>query len=272
MSTDAISRRKFLTGAIAAAGLAAAPAVSRGTEAHAAASKDIPWAYTVQDPVKLGKRAYEVYYASGCAEATWWPIVEALGKDESNPDRALWAGMPKKLFLYGGGGIAGWGTICGTLNGSSALIRAVGAPNSVVDAVMMYYADTPMPTNAIDNLARAGWVPTAPAPKPRENVPSCIGGTQLCHASISAWTTMTGYKDGGPEQRDRCAKACYDLTHKTVSLLNAWKTSGALPNVALDASVNQCAAKCHSADGVAPQKAKMACDSCHDETMDHWEW
>lgn len=269
MSDLNLSRRKFLTGAVAAVGLAAVPLIANTREAQAAALKDIPWAYTVQDAAAVARRSYETYYAGGCAEATWWSIVYALAHDASNVDQSLWAGMPQKLFAFGGGGVSGWGTVCGTLNGSAALIKAVGAPNSLVDAIMVYYAETPIPTNAVDAAARAGWVPTAPAPLPIGNTPSCIGHTQLCHASVSAWTMLTGFKDGGTEQKDRCAKACYDLTFKTVELLNAWKTSGVQPTVALDPTVTQCAGSCHAATGPAPMKTKMACDSCHDEPVDH---
>lgn len=266
MSEQTLSRRKFIAGLGAAIGLAAIPLAARQAEA-ADVHHDIPYAYTMQDPIAVAKRSYETYYTGGCAEATWWSIVEALAKDSSNPDQTLWASIPKKLFAFGGGGISGWGTVCGTLNGSAALIKAVGAPNSLVDAVMLYYAETPLPTRAAEDAVKAGgWTP---AFMPRENVPTCIGHTQLCHASVSAWTMMTGYADGGTEQKDRCAKACYDLTYKTVALLNAWKTNGAQPSVTLDPTVTMCAGVCHTANGMAPQKSKMACDSCHDETMDH---
>lgn len=267
MSVTQVTRRKFIAGLGATVGLAAVPMISAGSRAGAAALHDIPFAYTVQDPVAVAKRSYEVYYAAGCAEATWWAVVEALAADATNVDQALWASLPKKLFAFGGGGIAGWGTVCGTLNGSACAIKAVGAPNSLVDAVMMYYADTPLPTKGAENaIAAGGWTPGV---MPRPNVPTCIGRTQLCHASISQWTMMTGFADGGPEQKDRCAKACFDLTYKTITLLNNWKSTGAAPAVALDPSVTMCAGVCHTANGMAPQKAKMACDSCHDETMDH---
>ncbi|MCE5203933.1 MAG: hypothetical protein ABFC80_02990 [Coriobacteriales bacterium] len=262
MPESTISRRNFIVGIGAAVGLAAVPLVLQDTEASAAAAKDIPWAYTTQDPLAVAKRSYEVYYAGGCAEATWYSIVEALANDSSNPDQLLWASLPKKLFAFGGGGISGWGTVCGTCNGSAAAIKAVGAPNNLVDAVMLYYAETPLPTNGVElAVAAGGWTP---AKTPRPNVPTCVGHTQLCHASISAWTTMTGFADGGPEQQDRCAKACFDMTKKTVELLNEWKATGALPTVKLDPYATACASDCHSAKGIAPQKTKMACDSCHD--------
>lgn len=265
-----LSRRKFLAGAGAMLGLAAIPALAKPAVAEAAPTHELPWAYTTQDAEALGRRAYESYYLfGGCAEATWWPLVEALALDATNPDQALWASLPKKMFAFGGGGVNSWGTICGTLNGSSAIIKMFGADGSLIDDNMQYYGETPLPTNGIDTAYRTGWRPAAGAAAPIVNAPSCIGHTQLCHASISQWTVMTGYADGGTEQRDRCAKACYDLMKHTVQNLNAWKASGAKPTVALDSTVSACAGSCHKAASTIAQKTKMACDSCHDETTTH---
>jgi len=270
MSEETLSRRKFLAGAGAVLGLAVVPTLARPEVAQAAATKELPWAYTAQDAEALGRRAYECYYTlGGCAEATWWPLVEALAADTTNLDMALWASLPKKMFAFGGGGVNGWGTICGTLNGSSAIIKMMGADGSLIDSNMTYYAETPLPTNGIDTAARAGWVPATGVAAPIENAPTCISHSQLCHASISQWTFMTGKADGGTEQKDRCAKACHDMMKHTVELLNAWKADGTKPTVALDPTVVGCAGACHTASSNIAMKTKMACDSCHDEDVNH---
>lgn len=271
LSSDGqLSRRNFLAGAGAVLGLAAISAVAIPSVAQAAAGHELPWAYTTQDAEALGRRAYESYYLfGGCAEATWWPLVEALAKDATNIDQALWATLPKKMFAFGGGGVNGWGTVCGTLNGSSAIIKMVGSDGSLIDNNMQFYGETPIPSNGIDVAVRAGWAPLTGVVAPLVNAPSCTPHTQLCHASISQWTTMTGYADGGREQKDRCAKACYDLMKHTVENLNAWKASGAKPSAALDPTVAGCATTCHAPAGPKPMKSKMACDSCHDETTTH---
>lgn len=265
-----VSRRTFIAGAAAVLGAAVVPAAVTPSKAEAAPAHELPWAYTTQDAEALGRRAYETYYQQGgCAEATWWPLVEALAADTTNPDQALWATLPKKMFAFGGGGVNGWGTVCGTLNGSSAIIKMFSGPGEIIDSNMQYYAETPLPTNGIDNAVRSGWTPAAGVPAPIENVPTCIGHTQLCHASISQWTTMTGFADGGKEQRDRCAKACYDLMKHTVELLNAWKADSAnKPVVALDPTVGECST-CHDPKSKVAMKSKMACDPCHDQTTEH---
>ncbi len=278
MSERLMSRRKFLAGAgavVGAAGISGLVMAERPSTAQAAATTAPPWPYPTDpalqpDPEALARHAYEVYYTSGCAEATWWPLVEFLGT--SYPD--TWGTLPKSLFKYGGGGVASWGTICGTCNGSAAIIAAAGGPTKITDEVFQYYAETPLPTNGIDHAVAAGWTPTPFAPQvtiasPLPNVPTSTAHSQLCHASLSQWTMTTGAADGSAQQRDRCAKACHDMVLKTTQLLNAYFANSAhtLPAGALDGSVATCGAVtngCH-----ASVKSKMACGSCHDNTPTH---
>jgi len=274
MLEKSMSRRKFLVGAGTLAGVAsvAGLGLARNPSAAAAAASMPPWAYPT-DPAKqpvpeeLARRSYEVYYSSGCAEATWWPIIEFLTRDAANA--GTWGTLPRNLFKFGGGGVTGWGTLCGTLNGSAAIIALTGAPAKITDEVMQYYAETPIPTNGIDKAVAAGWTPTPIAPaltiaQPKPNVPTSTAHSQLCHASLSQWTMTTGRADGSAEQKDRCAKACYDLVLKTTGLLNAYWANNTLPLGTLDGSVLTCQPGCHS-----NAKGKMACDSCHDNTPDH---
>jgi len=268
-----MSRRKFLTragtvvGAVTVSGLVLAERPSTA----AAAGTAIPWPYPTDpalqpDPETLARHSYEIYYAAGCAEATWWPIVEALSAD--NP--STWGTLPKNVFKFGGGGVGSWGTLCGTLNGSAAIIALTGASVKITDEVMQYYAETPLPTNGIDKAVAAGWTPTpfppqATIPSPLPNVPTSTAHSQLCHASLSQWTMTTGAADGSTQQKDRCAKACHDLVLKTVTLLNAYHANHAnLPAGTLDPTVAACQPLCHSS-----AKGKMACDPCHDQTPGH---
>jgi len=271
MSEDMLSRRTFLAGAGAVLGLALVPAVLNKPEvAEAAALKDFPWSYTPLDAEKVARRAYEVYFASGCHEATWWPIVEALAASDLPDAATTWGTLPKNIMKYGGGGVAGWGTLCGTLNGSCGVIAAVGAPGKLSDEAMQYYAETPLPTNGVDRSIRKGdWTPAGtnvPTAGPLVNVPTSTAHSQLCHASLSQWTMTTGSADGTREQKDRCGKACYDMVFKTVTMLNEWKANGTLPAGTLDPTFASCVTACHTSP-IA--KGKMACDSCHDETPTH---
>lgn len=277
MSDQLLSRRKFLAGAGAILGLAVVPSVlTKPAVAEAAAPTGFPWSYTTLDADKVARRAYEVYYVSGCMEATWWPIVEALAASGLSDAATTWGTLPKDMMKFGGGGVAGWGTLCGTLNGSCAIIAAIAgtATIKISDEAMQYYAETPLPTNGVDrSMRKDDWIPVypagakiAPTGLPLVNVPTSTAHSQLCHASLSQWTMTTGSADGTIEQKDRCGKACYDMVFKTVTMLNAWKASGALPAGTLDASIAACQTACHT---TPIAKGKMACDSCHDETPTH---
>ena len=178
-------------------------------------------------------------------EATWWPFVEFLAQDAANA--STWATLPRNVFKFGGGGVGGWGTLCGTCNGSAAIIALCGGHAKITDEIMQYYAETPIPTNGIDKAVAAGWTPTPIAPattiaQPLPNVPTSTAHSQLCHASLSQWTMTTGKTDGSADQKDRCAKACYDMVLQDDPLLNAYfldKTN--IPRGALDGTIASCA-------------------------------
>lgn len=271
-----MSRRKFLVSAGTVAGAAAVASMGLSkiaSPAEAASAVNVPWPYPTKAadqpvPEAVARRAFEVYFKSGCAEATWWPMIEALAA--KYPDS--WGTLPQNIFRFGGGGVGGWGTVCGTVNGSSAVIGMVVGDgthrNNLIDAIMQYYANTALPTNAAwkSYKGQLGLVtPWAPATPPIQNVASSTAHSPLCHSSLVQWTMTTGAKNGGPLQRDRCGKASFDLVYKTTELLNTYfqmAAPSAAP-VALDPSVEACRT-CH----LTYTGAKMACTSCHDQTLE----
>ena len=72
-----------------------------------------------------------------------------------------------------------------------------------------------------------------------------------------------------PLQKDRCGKACFDVTRKLTELLNAYFVAlAAVPTVHCrrlfrSTRPSPPAAACHS----TYTGAKMACGSCHDNTL-----
>lgn len=281
MSERTMSRRSFLAGVGAALGVAAVPVLAGAPQVAKAAPTPAPWTYTKQDPEKIARRAFEIYYQRGCAEGTWYPLIEALASDPTNPDKDLWATLPQNMFWFGGGGVNGWGTICGTCTGSAAIIKMMKKPGQapdmpatakIIDGALDYYANTPLPTNGADISARKGdWTP----PKPLfANLPTSTAHSPLCHVSLSQWRTTSGFQEGSPQTADRCAKATYDLAYHTVVMLNAWLESDTFPATTWAAEMAACK-PCHAgsvaAPVAAPQYGKMGCGSCHDETPTHAE-
>ena len=118
-----ISRRSLFT---TAGGVAVGLGISRlsGTAQAAETLPALPWGpsyFPVSglDPDAVRKSAYCIYYKDGgCGHAAAQSIIDALGDAlaaagaTDNP----WRLLPRKLFSYAGGGVVGWGTICGSLN------------------------------------------------------------------------------------------------------------------------------------------------------------
>lgn len=287
MSDNLMSRRKFLAGAGLVLGAASVSGVAllKDPDPAVAEGTAIPWAYPTApadqpNPEAVARRAWEIYYKSGCAEAVWGSCVEALAAIPG-ANQADWASLPANMFRYGGGGVAGWGTICGTLNGAAALISMAVGPNEVngvkgwthrnnlINGVFQYYAETPLPTNNTYKSSQGvlgtlgTWTPASPAAAPIANVPTSTSNSPLCHSSLVQWTETTGNSDASPAQRDRCGKACFDVAFKTVTLLNTYHELNSAPSVDFDPSVAACGS-CHKEyTGV-----KMACGSCHDNRTD----
>jgi hypothetical protein len=123
---DRISRKKFLS--IAARYFAAAAAGSTsmhmfGREASGG-MPDVPaWPFPykqleVEEARKLG---HDAYYEYGCCYAGFAGIVKQLQEKVGSPFTAV----PLQMMSYGSGGLKGWGTLCGALNGASAVISLV---------------------------------------------------------------------------------------------------------------------------------------------------
>jgi len=272
MSDKLISRRKFLVSAGTVAGAAAVAGMGLGKVAApaAAAGADLPWPYptdpSAQPDAKAAARfSFQVYYESGCSEGTFRSIVNLLAP--KYPD--TWGTLPKNLFWYGRGGTMEMGTLCGALNGSIAIIAAclgkakVADADKIAHALTQYYEETALPTDAAALDYAAGWTPAGPSVKPPlPNVPTSTANSPLCHASLAQWTLMTGNANGSPGQKDRCAKICYDMTLKTVTVLNQYFTTAAIPPEEVDPVVAACMG-CHTPNA----KGTMSCDSCHEQTL-----
>lgn len=80
-----------------------------------------PWPYTPLDPEDIRKRGHKFYYDGGCGYGAFNALVSALGEKFGEP----YTLMPPQMLSFGGGGGAGWGTLCGALNGAAAAISLV---------------------------------------------------------------------------------------------------------------------------------------------------
>jgi len=123
-----VPRRKFLASAgMTAAGLAVGAATFGlagcvgAKDAQATSAPELPWTYVELDPVAVAKRGYDAYYEAACCYGAFKAVVGQLAEVVGFPYNMV----PPDMFRYGEGGVVGWSSICGALNGACAAINLV---------------------------------------------------------------------------------------------------------------------------------------------------
>jgi hypothetical protein len=200
-------------------------------------------------------------------------------------DGTDWDFVPYDMYLYGGGGIGGWATLCGIANGCPALCNLIGLHGALGSDILGHYASSEWPITATlpdlyydDN----GYGPTnypsewaaAKTPMSRDDVlANVIPYSPLCHVSISKWCYAAGVHlgtmgtEGFQHKNDRCGKLASEMAGYTAELINYYALNGAsgdtyvIPTDTADCQV------CHvkgSTDKGAAQLGKMDCLECHD--------
>ena len=169
---------------------------------------------------------------------------------------------------YGGGGLKGWGTVCGTLNGAAAaisLVRDEVASTPVIDELMGWYAQALMPSDISNRYGEDG---TFPVDKGIKSLTQSKSGSPLCHVSVTGWCSSAGYEIGSPEQNERCSRVSGDTAAKAVMLLNAQQDGNLRNEYVIPASTSKCLS-CHGPEKeVANVDHKMACIQCHGKPHD----
>jgi len=269
--SEELSRRHFLVGAgkllvgaaVGAAGLsavacgqttkpatqaAAAPAAAPTAAPAAAKVPEWPWPYTKLDPQEVAQAAYEGFYQGACMYGAFNAIVGALQKQVGYPFTMI----PTMMAKYGEGGVVGWATLCGALNGSSAAINLVTKDYTpVVDELMGWYTTTALPT----------FTPASPKVK---ITTTSVSGSPLCHVSVTEWCKASGSKSESPERAERCARLCASVAAHAVELLNQ-QAAGQFKATFTPASSVKTCGTCHLKGGTLENaRGKMDCVQCHE--------
>lgn len=221
---SALSRRGFLknTGLVAATTgivLATSGTLDFATNAYAkgGAMEKWPWPYEKLDPDKTAELAYAEWYRVFCGAAVMSSVFSQLAEKLGEPYKSF----PVDAFVFLEGGVAGWGTICGSNAGANIVSNLIIGPRiagpecengAVIGSNMMkWYSDTALPSY------------TPKDPKVKTAIVKTTSDSPLCHISVGKWMKESGFAIGSPERKDRCARVTASVAHKLVTDLNSWK-------------------------------------------------
>jgi hypothetical protein len=116
------------------------------------------------------------------------------------------------------GGLAGWGTVCGTMIGASTAIGFITGDVDTSEAMsndlMFYYANTVLP---VFKPATGKWAEIRSTTK---------ADTPMCHVSIGRWMAEEGVAFLSNERAERCARVAATIAVKTAEMLNDWDAAG----------------------------------------------
>ena len=255
MAND-VSRRRFFTTAgkvTAGAAIGAGMFSTLSQQAEVEGSSDDllqwPWPYAELDPEAVRERAYAAYYEAGCAYGAFEGLIGELRANVGVP----YTFMPTHMMEYGKGGVVGWGTICGALNGASAVMSLVTESyGSLAKELVGWYTRTALPT-------------FQPASPKLDLDTSSVAGSPLCHASVSKWCNEAGYAANAPERAERCARLTADVAGHAATLLNHFAAGTFTPAWSRSDEVDNCMS-CHGF-GQEPEGdvlTEMNCLDCHD--------
>jgi len=269
MELRGVSRRSFLA---TAGGVAVGFELARLPHQVAQAAEPqlpaLPWPYPGRglDIDLLRKAAYTNHKSvyPGCGYCTSQTLIKAIGDAlalegaTTNP----WQQLPLGLYKFANGGVLGWGTICGALNGAIAVMTLLGKQGAVGEPLLNYFSTAELPTNAL-----VGWTPPGSS-TPLAAIPATVSNSPLCHVSVSHWAAVAGVPISDPLKSERCVRLVADVVAKTAELLNI-SFSGGSVTWTMPPAYAECYT-CHTKPGVVPsEQGKMDCLECHDTVPSH---
>jgi hypothetical protein len=207
------------------------------------------------DAAVVADKAYRIYPEGACMYATFASIVSSLGELVGEPYRSF----PLEMMRYGEGGVSGWGSLCGALNGAAAVIGFVfpGKDGSrraeLVAELFSWYEQSQLPKFRPTQTAVSSEIPSS--------IAKSVANSVLCHVSVSRWCKVSRCDAFSPEKRERCRRLTADVVLKTVELLNRSQEPSSR-FAGLSAETNSCVT-CHGKSDRSDVMVKMRCDTCH---------
>ncbi len=215
------------------------------------------WNYTILDPDITSAQAYKNYNIGSCMYGVFSSIIAQLSEKFGEP----YTSFPVHMMKYGHGGVGGAGTICGSLNGASAifglLINDKNTRDILTAELFRWYETNAFPI----------YTPTDPT---LDFTPiTSTSESILCHASTTKWGKKAGYRIDSKERTERCRRLTADVAAHTVEMLNTYFNHTFITSYQDNETVNECLA-CHGGHGkLGNTTGKMNCTSCHEKSVAH---
>lgn len=249
------SRREVL--GMGAAALLGAGAAGMSATTETPAKAGFPWAYKKLDVAATRDRAYKNYYKGGCMYGVFEAVAGQVAEQLGEPYTAF----PFEMSSYGGGGVASWGTLCGTCNGAAmavAMFHKGKLRSQLINEIYTWYENTALPI----------FVPAKPVKVAKDfKMKASQAESTLCHVSITRWVNSAGFQSHSPERVERCSRMVADIAGYTAELLNRAALDKFEPKNQSGAVANGCLA-CHAKGKQAPNEpevvSKMSCTTCHE--------
>ncbi|MEW6521806.1 MAG: C-GCAxxG-C-C family protein [Thermodesulfobacteriota bacterium] len=260
-----ISRRKVLKAGslsvIAGAGIIAGLNLPKVKDAKAS-TVDHPYGYPVPglDVAETRQLAYNGYYgirlADGithkhCAFATFHALISQLADTMGGP----YTEIPTQMMEWASGGVAGYASLCGAINGACAAIGIIcknADATAIISNLLNWASTSSLPMLLADSQLDV---------KISGELPQTIAGSELCHVSVTKWCLASGYASGSAERSERCARLAGDIAARAVELLNG---AALTEDVPVDSTVcGQCHYSGTDYDAGQFTRGFTDCTSCH---------
>jgi len=263
-----ISRREFLSGAgLVAAGAFGVASTSKLTAGliQKESSDAVEWpAYEKLDVEQVRKLGHLGYYEGACSYGAFHAVVSSLGEKVGG----AYVNFPTMLMKFGEGGVVGWGSLCGGLNGACAAIGLIAGEDykPLVNELVAWYSNTPLPTDISNELA-VNHEFLVSEYKSDQSLEQSVSNSTSCHVSVTNWCKASGFASGSSERSERCGRLTGDVAAYAVELLNAHADGAFEPALPLSEDTQTCRT-CHSKgkefDLGQWTRGKEECSSCHE--------
>ncbi len=131
-----------------------------------------------------------------------------------------WRLLPRGLYSYGSGGVVGWGTICGALNGAIAVMDILGVHGQLGNALIDYFCNSRAAYRCPGRLGAAAGPGRGPdTTREHRNQRLLFTLVPQLGVDVGRHGRRVGRDDSS--KKDRCAKLVGDIVAKAVELMNA---------------------------------------------------